>query len=677
LACAEVVVPVLAGGVAGYLLGHGGVWVFARLTLSGRAGVVVGWPALPYALVALVVALVAGLLALRADLAAPALDLLRRVPARSQRRGGALVRTVAVALAVAAVVQLRSAGGGLSGLSLVAPAMVIVAVALVSAAAFDRFAQWWGRRALRRGRLGVALAALHLGRRRAGSRVLAMLVVAVGLVGFAATASEIGTVARHRQVEANLGADRVLQVRPTSARQLLAAVRTVDPDGRFAMAVMPMRTRQDDLPVLAVDTTRLATATRWPGGEGALNVDTAMSTIRPRLAEPVIVRGTGIELTANLAAPRLFDEDARTGLLSIMVNLAPLDGGPPVFVGFQVFQRGTATFQTPVTCQTGCRLTDITVQPQYGQPMTVTLMALRQTGPRADLVDASEFTLWQDRQAAEITLEPTGKGLAVTADGSHGASDGTVGPADVPDRLPGLVAGSSLSSLVLLAPNTPTGLVVQRAVGVRELPRVGATGALVDLEFVTRLGEPGPVQTGEVWLGRDAPGDVADRLRGAGLAILGDRRLDTELALSRDRPNAMGLRFLLAVGVLCLVLGAGGLAVTAGIERRARADELRALRAQGLPRRMVARAGRISYLALVLTAGAFGAAAAAGAWLATGERMPLVDVLVPGLATPRWPSTLTLWAWTASVAVLVVVAVFSGYALTRAARISTNRRSAT
>jgi predicted lysophospholipase L1 biosynthesis ABC-type transport system permease subunit len=185
------------------------------------------------------------------------------------------------------------------------------------------------------------------------------------------------------------------------------------------------------------------------------------------------------------------------------------------------------------------------------------------------------------------------------------------------------------------------------------------------------------VQAGEVWLGRTAPDDVIDRLRGEGLAILGDRRLDTELRLSRDRPNAVGLRFLLAVGVLCLLLGAGGLAVTARIERRARADELRALRAQGLPRRMVARAGRVSYLALVLTAGVFGAGAAAAAWLATGERLPLVDVLVPGLAIPRWPSTLTLRAWAAAVAVLVVAAVFSGVVLTRAARTSNNRRSAT
>ncbi|MGE5831146.1 MAG: ABC transporter permease [Micromonosporaceae bacterium] len=678
LACAEVVLPVLAGGIVGYLVGHVAVWVFGRLTLSSRPDVAVTTQALPHALVALAAALVAGLLALRGDLARPALDLLRRVPARTQRWGGTVLRTTSVVLATAAVFQLRSAEGRFTGLALIAPAMVILAVALVSATAFDRVAQWWGRRALRRGRLGVALGALHLGRRRAGSRVLALLVVAVGMVGFAATASEIGTVARTRQVEAYLGADRVLQVRPTSARQLLEAVRTVDPAGQFAMAVMSMRTRTDNLPVLAVDTTRLATASRWPGGGNALNVGTAMSQARPALADPVIVRGTGVELTANLTAQGLIDGDERFGLLSVTVSLARLDGGPPAFAVFTFVKRGTETFRAPVGCEAGCRVINITVQPYYGQPMTVTLMALRQTGPAAELVDASGFTQWQDRQAAEITLAPTERGLAVTADGSRGASDGKVGPADVPDDgLPGLVAGSSLSSLVLIAPNTPTGLVVRRVRAVSELPRVGTTGVLIDLEYVARLSEPGPVQAGEVWLGRTAPDDVTDRLRGAGLAILGDRRLDTELLVSRDRPNAVGLRFLLAVGVLCLLLGAGGLAVTARIERRARADELRALRAQGLPRRMVARAGRISYLALVITAGVFGAGAAAAAWLATGERMPLVDVLVPGLATPRWPSRLTLWALAAAVAVLIVAAVFSGFALTRAARTANNRRSAT
>jgi len=711
LACAEVVLPVLAGGAAGYLLGHAAVWLFARLTLSDQPDIAVTMvgsqasptvtmvgsqasptvtmvttAALPHALVALVAALAAGLLALRGDLARPALDLLRRVPARTQRWGGTVVRTIAVVLAAAAVFQLRSATGGFSGLSLIAPAMVILAVALVSATAFDRFAQWWGRRALRRGRLGVALGALHLGRRRAGSRVLALLVVAVGLVGFAAAASEIGTVARNHQVEANLGADRVLQVRPTSARQLLDAVRTVDPDGQFAMAVMPMRARQDNLNVLAVDTTRLAHATRWPR-DAAPSIDAVIAAARPHLADPVTVRGTGIELTANLAAERIYEEEQGFGLLSITVGLSRLDGGPPTGARFTLVKRGTATLRAAVDCEKGCRVVAITVQPYYGQPMTVTLMSLRQTGPAAELVDPAGFATWQDRQAAEITMVASTTGLAVTADGSRGASDGKVGPGDTPERLTGVVAGYSLSSFVLVSLgegsvasastlNTGSGIVVQQTIVARELPRVGLTGALVDLEYVARMAEPGPVQSGEVWLGRRAPTDVVDQLRAAGLAVLGDRRLDAELAASRDRPNAVGLRFLLAVGVLCLVLGAGGLAVTAGIERRARADELRALRAQGLPRRMVARAGRISYLALVLTAGVFGAGAAAAAWVATGERMPLVDVLVPGLATPRWPSTLTLWAWGGSVAVLAVAAVFSAFALTRAARTSNNRRSA-
>lgn len=678
LACAEVVLPVIAGGVAGYLLGHAAVWLFARLTLSGRPDVEVTTQALPHAVVALAAALGAGLLALRGDLARPALDLLRRVPARTQRWGGAVLRTMAVVLAVTAVVQLRSAGGGFTGLSLIAPAMVILAVALLSATAFDRFAQWWGRRALRRGRLGMALGALHLGRRRAGSRVLALMVVAVGLVGFAAAASEIGTMARHRQVEVSLGADRVLQVRPVSARALLEAVRTVDPGREFAMAVVPWRTRQENLPVLAVDSTRLATAARWPGGAAAASLPAAAAAaaIRPRLADPVIVRGTGFQLRVHVAAERIFAED-EFGLLFITVNFMPLDGSPPVFEVFSKVNRGTTTLRGSVTCPKGCRLTDITMQPRYGQSMTLTLASLRQTGPDADLVDVAGFAAWQDRQAAEITLTPTETGLGITVDGSRGASDGKVGPADIPERLPGLVVGNTLSSFVVPAANNQGGVVVQQAATAGELPRVGTVGALVDLEYLTRLAEPGPVVPSEVWLGSRAPADVVDRLRAAGLGVLRDRQIDAEFAASRDRPNAVGLRFLLAVAVLCLILGAGGLGVTAGIERRSRADELRALRAQGLPRRVVARAGQISYLVLVLTAGVFGAVAAAVAWLAAGERLPLVDVLVPGLATPRWPSRLTLWAWGASVGVLAVAAVLSAWALTRAARTTNNRRSAT
>ena len=674
LACAEVMLPVLAGGFAGYLLGHVAVWLFVRPSFMSRpTAMMVGsqasptasltTEALPYAAVALAAALGAGLLALRRDLAAPALDLLRQVPARTQRWGGAVVRTMAVVLAMAAVVQLRSANGGFSGLSLIAPAMVILAVALVSAAAFDRLAGWWGRRALRRGRLGVALAALHLGRRRAGSRVLALLVVAVGLVGFAAAASEVATVARTHQVEANLGADRVLQVNPMSARALLETVRAVDPGGAYAMAVMPMHDRRENLPVLAVDTPRLAQATRWPGGTGAPSLSVSAAAMRPSLADPVVVRGTGLVLRAALSA-QPSAEASPFGLLAVTVHLAPLDGSPPSFGRFPPLRRGDGTYTAAVPCPKGCRLAHLTIQPYLPEPMTVTLTSLRQTDPDAELVGVADFARWQDRQAAEITMAPGESGLSVTVDGSQRANDGQLGPADVPDRVNGVAVGNVLPSFGLWAGTVELGVTVQQAATAPELPRVGGRGALVDLEYLARIAEPGPIQSGEVWLGPGAPADVVDRLRAAGAGVIRDRRIGEELAASRERPNAVGIRFFLAVGALCLLLGAGGLGVTARIERQARADELRALRAQGLSRAAVARAGRISYLVLVLTAGVFGAVAAAVAWFATGERLPLVDVLVPGVPIPRWPSTVTLGVWGGAVAVLAVAAVLSAWTLT-------------
>jgi hypothetical protein len=226
------------------------------------------------------------------------------------------------------------------------------------------------------------------------------------------------------------------------------------------------------------------------------------------------------------------------------------------------------------------------------------------------------------------------------------------------------------SGFVTASPSVPVRLVGQTPV----LPRVGSTGVLVDMEYLTRLGEPGPFRTGgEVWLGPAAPADVVDRLRAAGLDVVGVRDFDAELRRAGEGANATGLEFLLAVGLLGLALGAGGLGVAATVELRARADELASLRRQGASRWVVARAGWQSYLVIVVTGSVVGAVAAAVAWLSTRDGLPVVDRLVDGVPVPTWPGWTPGYAWVGATVALGLVAFTLTTALSGATRTVSGR----
>jgi hypothetical protein len=85
----------------------------------------------------------------------------------------------------------------------------------------------------------------------------------------------------------------------------------------------------------------------------------------------------------------------------------------------------------------------------------------------------------------------------------------------------------------------------------------------------------------------------------------------------------MALRFQLFTAAVGVLLAAGSLLVGAGVERRGRAAELAALRAQGLSARRVRRTGYGGYGALVAGGLAAGLAAAVVAQVAVVAFLPV------------------------------------------------------
>jgi hypothetical protein len=208
----------------------------------------------------------------------------------------------------------------------------------------------------------------------------------------------------------------------------------------------------------------------------------------------------------------------------------------------------------------------------------------------------------------------------------------------------------------------------REVIGTAGMPRLGAVGVLVDLDYLQRAAMySGRVGQAEVWLSPSAPPDAAERLRRAGLPVSGSVSVaSSRAALARQGP-ALALHFHLAAAVFGILLAVGSLGFVAASDRRRQADDLAALRRQGLRRRFVRRAALWGYLSTVLLAALTGLVAAAAAWLAAGDRLPIFSDASSVLRTARWPQLVpVLVPWAVAVAVVALVAVLVSWALRRA-----------
>ncbi|GAA5182309.1 hypothetical protein GCM10023322_19030 [Rugosimonospora acidiphila] len=661
LVLGETTVAILVGSVLGYLTGYAAVAVAARLLLSGAGPVTPSWQPLRWAGVALLGTLVATVLATRRPFAAPVAELLRQVPSRAGAWRGLVLEAMIYPVAVAAVIQLRTNPGRLTGVMLLAPGLVVLAVALLAARLVAPAAGWIGGRALRRGRIGPALGALRLARRPGTARLLALLVVAIAQLSFAVTLSNVAGQADGQRSVVEEGASTVLDVGGVEVGTLLNAVRAADPTGRYAMAVTSLPSLvKDDAPTLAVDSTRLAAVTNWLEPAGGLSAAKTAALLHPSVPAPVMIKSEaiGVDLTAN-------ELDQATEL-DLIGHLASADDGSTTVVNLGRLLPGRHRYaaQAP-DCRDGCRLMgfEVSAASSADFDFDIVVHGIDQGDPGTPLdIGLTRAGSWRTPaptdSAAVPELTPGSDGLEVRQKSAGIGVDAWFLPVDAPYPLP-VVSTGRLGRSTLAGLDQSAMPVVSAGI-VTILPRLGDRGIMVDFEYAERdARDVGPATKPQVWLAADAPAGLVDRLRQQGLSIL-DRHTDTAQLRYLDRQGpATGLRFHLLAGALSVLLALGGLVLIATVDRRA-AGQLRALRVQGVPRAAVAAANRYGYLGLVLAALVLGPLAALVAWLLTGTSIPLFADGVQVLPPPLWPHwSPVLLAWAAAGVAMTAVALVS------------------
>lgn len=637
----ETTVPMLLAAGPGYLVGLGATALIAAWALPQAAPVTPSGASLGYAGVAVLGALVAGLLAQVRLLTSPLLSLLRRVTGkrRSGLVGAAEVVVGALAIAAGYQVSLSSDGpNGGGGVALLAPLCISLGLGLVASRAVVAPAAWLGRWALRRGRLSLGVAALTLARRPESNRIVALLTVAFGLIGFAVAAGDTANRAWTQRAQVETGAARVLSVAPIPVPTLLAAVRTADPQGAYAMSAAHV-TLAGAPPVLGVDSARLAQVASWSPDFGPVPPAELARRLRPAAPEPLTFRAAQLDLAVTVVDI----EPGATAYLGLRLTAAD---GAVLTVRTGQLRPGEHRYPVPVPqCAQGpCRLDEIGPELSSARRHRVDLVL----GPILDgtdgtmLVDAARMAepdRWRQptsgvaKPVPALRRAPGGLGMAVD---STLRADLRVFPAAVPEPLP-MVATVDLPADV--PGNGGARQVGVARVGTAELvPRFGATGALVDLEYAGDVGLEIDSDSLQVWLSATAPADAVERLRDAGLTVTDARTVAARRAALGSQGPAFALRFLLVAALAAVLLAMGGIVVTAVLERGHRLDGLAALREQGVRARTLRAVDVLRRCGLVLLAAVLGLAAATASWLFAREVLPVYldtqEAVVPPPVVP-------------------------------------------
>ena len=219
LVAGQSVVPLLAGGLVGLVLGP----YLARLAAGDVTGAamrdLVWYAAAAAGGVTVAGAVIAALVAERRMVRQSVAELGRQVPGRAPGWRSWVFDLAILTVALAGAYQLRLRGGEETqtrGLAIAAPVLVALAIGLLT----SRLVPWLAGAAapglFRARRLGSWLVSVNLARRSARSRVLALLTLAVAVFCSAALGWDVSVRARAERAAFEVGADRVLTVEAPS-----------------------------------------------------------------------------------------------------------------------------------------------------------------------------------------------------------------------------------------------------------------------------------------------------------------------------------------------------------------------------------------------------------------------------------------------------------------------------
>lgn len=620
------------GGALGYL----GASAFSAVALAPDTPVVIPGTA-PLAVLAVFLGgLVAAIMSARRAVARPVLEQWRRTAESSTAVRGLLVAEVSVSVLAAVGLVVLRADPGVGSLVLLAPGLLVVAVALFGSRLIPRAARLLIAPTRSTARLGLFLASRQVARRPAGLRLAALLAVAVGLSCFGVAGETVAVGNRAAIAQAELGADSVVSIQYDPAVDPVAAVRRADPDGRWAAAAATWSPDGGSISgtVLGVDSARLeAVGDSTRGGPGTAAL---VHTIASDTFPAVLV--TGNQIHAVIAASGI------TASAAPLVQFNLVDSrGADFNAESAALRDGRHAYSAPVDCTRGCTLVGvtwdrpITVQGRITGTATVTGLAVRSGGGEVDI------TARLHRQRAWRAATSEGEATDRVSIDQWGVTDrfeennggyGGIAYAYTPDPIPivatpsAIMTGTTPGDRNLIdgfGASAPIRIVHLSPV----LPVVLGFGAVADL---TALRAQLPAFSGEavwqVWLSPSAPADAIHRLREAGLTVQGTTATIAarEAEFARQAP-ALSLLLLLIAAVIGTILAMGATAVSIAATARRRSYEMAALRVIRVSWRHLYRASVIENAMLL------GGAAILG--LPTGIVAALIALpVLPEFATP-------------------------------------------
>ena len=615
-------------------IGFGLGWLAARLfssaVLAPHTPVVVTWSSVAALGLGFAGAVVAAIAASYRALTRSVLAQWRRTTRSLPASRAGLLLDVALSLAaLAGLVVLRRGGEhGNNVTALLAPGLLVMAVALLGTRALPLLTRTLLRPTRGSGRIGLFLAARQVARRPAGLRLAAMLAVAVGLATFGVSGVAVAAANRNARAHAELGAHRVVAVQYSRGKDPVAAVGRADPDGRWAMA-----------------------AATWLPDGGDSVVGTVLAVDARRMARVGYSASGGpsaAQIAHTIGASQVAQLDTTATTMRVVISASGIRGAPPqiqfvmrssrepfMMVTAGTLRSGTHIYTARLDCAGGCTLFGLA----WNRPVTFDgVMSGRLLVRRIEQYQHSRWAAvntslirpgtW--RAGPEVSessdkLHATPAGLRDDYRSSSGYSAVSYFP---PQPLPvaatpaSVITGGQAPRPSQMIDNLSTVATFTVGQWARVLPVVLDNGLVANLVFVrARLPAFDTEANWTVWLGPHAPHDALARLRAAGLTLQGVQTTRSRIIqLGRQAP-ALSLFLLLACAIIGALVAVGGTAVAISASARRRSYETAALRVVGVPRRALYRGGVIEQVLILGAAVLLGIPAGA---LAARLAMPVI-----------------------------------------------------